>query len=158
MKPSILQLRDLLFVRTRIDIDPEFEGEAGDFEFEGSKYRWETRYGHRDDEPLKFWLGLEYALQSDKEKRCPYIVDMKAVAFFDVDESVPEEKRDLLIYENGSALVFGAIREMIASITGRSLFGTLMLPTASFIDSFKEYQNKSATATTEKAPDQSQPS
>jgi preprotein translocase subunit SecB len=139
MNPSVLQLEDLLFVRTRIDIDPEFEGDAGDFSFEGSKYRWESRIGHRDHKPLEYWVGVEYSLHSDAEKRCPYVIDMKAVGFLSVRESVSEDKRDALVYENGSALVFGAIREMIANITWRSLFGTLLLPTASFIGAHAEY-------------------
>lgn len=144
MKPSILQLEEILFVRTRIDIDPEYEGDDGDFSFEGAKYRWSSRMGHRNDDSHQYWVGLDYGLNSTDEKRCPYIVDMKVVGFFNVRDSVPEEKRDSLVYENGSALVFGAIREMIATITSRSLYGTLLLPTASFVNTYPTYVEKQA--------------
>jgi preprotein translocase subunit SecB len=57
-----------------------------------------------------------------------------------VNEAFPQEKLERFVFENGAALVYGAIREMVTMTTARSAFGAIMLPTASFFGSFEEHQ------------------
>lgn len=142
MKQSVLTLVDLVFLGTRVEINPEFKGSAEDFDFDGALIHWGLRHGPKSDDGRSWWVGLDFTIKSEKEKLCPYNVEMKAVAMFIVDESVPQDKRETMAFENGLAMVYGAIREMVSNITSRSAFGKLMLPTASFFGTLEEHKLK----------------
>lgn len=153
MKQSALTLVDLVFLGTRVEIDPEFKGSAEDFDFDGALIHWGLRHGPKGDDGTSWWVGLDFIIKSDKEKPCPYNVEMKAVAMFTVDDSVPQDKRETMAFENGLALVYGAIREMVSNITSRSAFGKLMLPTASFFGTLEEHKAKKTQKKETEVPD-----
>ena len=67
------------------------------------------------------------------EPRCPYFLDVQAVGIVSVSAEYPAENHESLACEYGSALVYGAIREMVTNITSRSLAGPLTLPTPCFV-------------------------
>lgn len=142
MKPSVLTLVDLVFLGTRVEINHEFKGSADDFDFDGSMIHWGLRHGPKGDDGTSWWVGLDFIIMSEDNKPCPYNIEMKAVAMISVAESVQQEKRETLVFENGLALVYGAIREMVSNITSRSAFGRLMLPTASFIGTLEGHKEK----------------
>lgn len=144
MKPSILTLKDLSFLRVYIESDGTFKGRASEFDFDGANLGWNIRHGKHTEQATVWWVGVTFALKSEDEKPSPYNLDIQAVGLFDIDDRIAEDKREPIIYENGAALVFGAIREMVSTITARSMAGPLMLPTATFIGSFKEHQEKLA--------------
>ena len=143
MKPSLLSLLGLTFLGIKLDINPKFEGKADTFDFDGAMLHWKVRHGKRDDKK-GWWVGVEFATQEGDEKPCPYLIDMKAVALVEVSEHVPAEEQEKFVYENGASLVYGAIREMVSTISARSAYGSLMLPTASFFGSFEERAGKEA--------------
>ena len=141
MKPSLLSLLGLTFLGIRLDLNAKFEGKAAEFDFTGAMLRWKVRHGKRDDKQ-GWWVGVEFSTHEGDEKPCPYVIDMKAVALFEVSEEVPAEDREKFVYENGASLVYGAIREMVSTTSARSAYGSLMLPTASFFGSFEERADK----------------
>lgn len=143
MKPSLLSLLSLTFLGIRLDINAKFEGKADEFDFDGAMLRWKVRHGKRDGNK-GWWVGVEFATQEGDEKPCPYLIDMKAVALFEVSEQVPAEEQEKFVYENGASLVYGAIREMVSTVSARSAYGSLMLPTASFFGAFEERAGKEA--------------
>lgn len=137
MRPSTLTLRDLTFLGVHIDVDMDFTGQALGFDFEGVKIQCGVRHGRQtSDDSRTWWVGVNFVSVSDEEKRCPYAVEIKAAGLFTVDETIAEDKREAFVYESGAAMVYGAIREMVATITGRSVHGPFTLPTASFFGSF----------------------
>lgn len=144
MKPSKLSLLDLTFLCARVELNPKYEGTAAGFDFDGSMLHWGVRHGKRD-ETSEWWVGVEFATEDQDKTNCPYIIEMKAVALFNVSEQVPSDERERFIYESGSSLVYGAIREMVSTITARSAYGALMLPTASFFGSFDERPQEDKT-------------
>lgn len=139
MKPSVLTMLDLTFMGLHVEINPEFKRSAKGFDYEGALTGWEIRHGSRNDYGTEWWVSLGFVLENSEEKPCPYEINMRAVGRFLVDTCVPESKRESLVYENGAALVFGAIREMISTMTARSAYGMLILPTATFIGSFEKH-------------------
>lgn len=141
MKASLLSLLDLTFLGIRLDLNSEFEGKAVEFDFDGAMLRWKVRHGARDDKK-SWWVGVEFSTQEGDEKPCPYLIDMKAVGLFEVSEQVPAEEQEKFVYENGASLVYGAIREMVSTVSARSAYGSLMLPTASFFGAFEERAGK----------------
>lgn len=145
MKPSHLSLLDLTFLCTRVELNPKYEGKASDFDFDGAMLHWGVRHGKRDENSA-WWVGVEFATGDNDKTNCPYLIEMKAVALFDVSEHVPIEEHERFVYENGASLVYGAIREMVSTITARSAYGGLMLPTASFFGSFDERTQEEKSA------------
>lgn len=146
MRPSALTLHDLTFLNVHIDVDMNFKGSATSFDFDGVKFKCNVHHGrtNREESP-PWWVGVQFACISDDEKRCPYAVDVKAAGLFSVDASVPEDKHEAFVYESGTAMVYGAIREVVSTITGRSAHGVMTLPTASFFGSFAERDEGSET-------------
>lgn len=140
MKPSDLRLLNLTFLCIKIEVDPAYEGNASEFDFDGALIHWGLRHGRQSDDGLNWWVGVEFATRSEEKKRCPYNIEIKAIGLFNVNEAFPQEKLERFVFENGAALVYGAIREMVTMTTARSAFGAIMLPTASFFGSFEEHQ------------------
>lgn len=139
MKASQLSLNDLTFLEVSVIINPDYSGKISEFDFDGALFTWGIRHGKRNDDGTDWWVGLEIGMKSDEDKPCPYNLNIRAAAMFGVDNNYPPEKRECFIYENGTALIYGAIREMVMNITSRSAHGSLMLPTASFFGSFAEH-------------------
>jgi len=78
-------------------------------------------------------LGIRQT--GDEEDGCPeYTFEIEVVGLFDVDSEYPADKAENLVRVNGPAVLFGAIREMVANLTARGPFPTVELPTVTFID------------------------
>lgn len=144
MKPSLLTLVDLTFLGIRVEINPDWKGSASEFDFNGALLQWGLRHGQKGDSGLNWWVGVEFATKVEKEKPCPYLIEIKAVGMFSVDSEVAQDKREKFAFENGASLVYGAIREMVSNTTCRSAHGPLMLPTASFFGTLEEHKEKLA--------------
>lgn len=137
MKASPLTLSDLSFLRLNLEVDKEFQGSASNYDFDSTLVKCIIKHSKKSNEENTWWVGIEFGTKSTEEKTCPYLIDVVAVGLFHVSADIPEERREKLVYENGAALVFGAIREMITNISSRSSYGQLQLPTASFMGEFE---------------------
>lgn len=138
MNPSPLTFKDLKFLRVRVEADLNVKVSAANFDFDGCLLGWSINHGRENQENV-WWVAVGFASSNqDAEKACPYEIDVQAVGVFEVSASISEEKREKLVYENGAALVYGAIRDMVSNISSRSLLGSLMLPTPTFVGAFEE--------------------
>jgi preprotein translocase subunit SecB len=142
MKPSPITFVSFKFLRVHVDVDFEAQAVVGDdFDFSGAMLAWSLNHGRHDEG--SWWVAVGFATQNaDDNPRCPYNIDMQAVGTFRVSDNVDEVKREELVFENGAALVYGAIRDMVSTITARSISGPMMLPTPSFMGEFKAHQQK----------------
>lgn len=136
MKASPITFLNLQFMRVHVEADFSAETPASDYSFDGALLSWTLQHGR--DEDGRWWVAVGFATdhEEDPSKRSPYNIDVQAVGFFKVSDNVDADKRETMVYENGGALVFGAIRDMVANITARSIPGLLMLPTPTFVGSF----------------------
>ena len=133
IKASPITVEKIEFLRTFIEAnDLADPNTIGDFSFNGASIGWAFHSGQNEDGST--WVGVGFATGNDADEGpiCPYMLDIQAVGVFSVADTVEEGKREPLVFECGAALVYGAIREMVANITSRSAFGRLMLPTPSF--------------------------
>ena len=63
----------------------------------------------------------------------PYTIETTLVGFFTVSPHYPQETTELLARANGPALLYSCAREILASITGRSPYPKLTIPSVTFI-------------------------
>lgn len=145
MNPSPLTFKDLKFLRVRVDADLSVKNPSADFDFDGCLLGWSVNHG-RETQDNAWWVAVGFASSNkNAEKLCPYEIDVQAVGVFEVSSAIAEENREKLVYENGAALVYGAIRDMVSTISSRSLPGSLMLPTPTFMGAFEERQANATT-------------
>ncbi|NMG16650.1 hypothetical protein [Aromatoleum bremense] len=144
MKPSPITFVDLKFLRVHVEADFHGEAKPADaFDFDGALLAWSLNHGQREDG--SWWIAVGFATNDGTDgPNCPYKIDMQAIGVFEVSESVDAGIREELVFENGAALVYGAIRDMVSTITARSISGPLMLPTPTFVGSFAEHRGKLA--------------
>ncbi len=74
------------------------------------------------------WVAtMRTVVNSEKDKQYPYHVDMECMAIIHSDESLDDatSKRGVLI--TAHSVLYGAIRETVAWLTGRQPYGPLLL-------------------------------
>lgn len=133
IKASPITARKIEFLRTLIEVNDKADpATVADFDFHGATIGWAFHTGQNDDGTT--WVGVGFAAGNDSGEGpvCPYVVDIQAVGVFRLDDGFQGNNPEQFVFECGAALVYGAIREMVANITSRSAFGRLMLPTPSF--------------------------
>lgn len=139
IEASPITVQKIEFLRTLVEVNDQADpNTVGDFNFNGATIGWAFHSGQNEDGST--WVGVGFATGSDADEGpiCPYLLDMQAIGVFTIADSVEAGKREQLVFECGAALVYGAIREMVANITSRSAFGRLMLPTPSFQGLYEE--------------------
>lgn len=62
----------------------------------------------------------------------PYTFGVTLVGYFRVHEDFPPESADLLAQVNAPSVLYSAAREFLASVTGRSPYKAILLPSVSF--------------------------
>lgn len=146
MKHSPLQLRHLLFKKILVDavVDNSEGGEsaaensdATAFDVNGVTFDSSIDVRCQDDEtadPRAYTINYAFRITNETGKKCPYLIEFIASGLFEVVGNVPVAERETFVAVNGTTLLFGVMREQIASITARGLNGMLFLPTVNFLD------------------------
>jgi preprotein translocase subunit SecB len=142
MRASVIQLKQIVFQRIEVEaIEPTEDkeiGEAPGFDFEGTAFRVAldsvAAPGDHEGEARSFWIMLGISIDPSEGKQAPYKVDVSALGLVEVSDSVEQEKRRDLALVNGASLVYGAIRELVTTLTARCVAGPLVLPTVDFRD------------------------
>ena len=144
MKPSPLSLIDLSFISINVQTQSDFEESAHNFDFDSVLFRCDIKFSEKKEAENTWWVGLEFGMKSSEEKVVPYGLEISAVGLFEVHPDFPSERKERLAYENGAALVFSSIREMVINITSRSVYGPLQLPTTSFVGEYDKFKSGAA--------------
>lgn len=142
MRPSVIQLRQLVFKGIHLEpVEPTGEviPEATHIDFEGIVFRVnlgiETLATDEENNgPHSFVVMLGIAIDNTEGKPSPYLLDMTALGLIEVNDQVEQEKRADLAAVNGASLIYGAIRELVTTLTARSVAGLFVLPTMDFRD------------------------
>lgn len=142
MLASIIQLKELAFQRIKVEAAESVEdispGVANRFDFNNVKFRVDLETAslapEGQPEPVGFAITLGIAIDNSEGKLAPYKIDVVALGLIEVAETVEKEKREDLATVNGASLIYGAIREMVTTLTSRCISGPLVLPTMDFRD------------------------
>lgn len=153
MNPSFLTLKDIKFSKIHIEADTKVKTRASDFDFKGSMIGCDIKHGPMKNDENSWWIFMGFANSNDGDdvNKCPYLFEFQALGIISIDEHFePTNLKEKLAFESGSALIYGAIREMAINLSSRSLPGPLMLPTPMFKDSFEEQIKKESKKTKSK--------
>lgn len=151
MTPSPLQLKSYFFTKVLVELAKPFEDpestdvKATDFNFNGVNIGTEIGVAvaeHQTDSPTDFMVELKISILNKDGASCPYKIDVAIIGIFDISEKIDKEKRENIVTVNGVSILFGCVREMVASITSRSMHGMLILPTANFTDHVQANKSK----------------
>jgi preprotein translocase subunit SecB len=94
--------------------------------------------------PFQFALKLKLAGGSKTEQsQFPYAFVVEVEGFFQVEAPDEEAGRNLLV-GNGAAILYGAVREQLLTLSARFSQGPMLLPTVSFLNMLKKETSKDA--------------
>lgn len=136
---SPLQLVQMVFTKTRVEAyelgEDISEGWAPQFDFDGVNLLIENTVGQQEDNITDFLVMLRVAVlnEADAVKKAPYTFDIAVQGVFKLAVDFSCDDRHDLVRVNGSAMLYGAIRDMLQQVSGRSVLGTLLLPTLHFL-------------------------
>lgn len=144
---SPLQLLQMMFTKTRVEThelgEDINEFWAPQFDFDGVNLLVENTVGQQANNTTDFLIALRVAVlnEVDAVKKAPYTFDIAVQGVFKLAEDFECEDRRDLVRVNGSAMLYGAIRDMLQQITARSMLGTLLLPAMHFLPQSTESEN-----------------
>jgi len=119
---------------TRVHVDACDKPECQETEATG-RIQVNTQCQQHSEDVSRWMVTLHLtANQADGEECPPYTFDIEVVGFFHLSDEYPEEKRAAMLKVNAPAVLFGAMREMVANITARGPYPRFDLPTVTFID------------------------
>jgi len=84
-------------------------------------------------EPLKWYFRLAVRLD-DKEGKFPYRFSVRLTGFFDVQADCPPDLAEPLALVNAPAILYASARELLALVTGRSRYLSVILPSVTFFE------------------------
>lgn len=80
-----------------------------------------------DNKPGQYQVRMQSTFNSNGDPSAPYSIDMQCIGFFTVDNNLTHEEALRAVTITGHNVLYGAIREAIAWITGRQPFGSLVI-------------------------------
>jgi preprotein translocase subunit SecB len=127
MTPSPLQLEQHFFSKICLDVNADGQSNVDNI------LHCEIEVGRAEDNAKRFQVIFRLKLQSPSEKKAPYTGEIHAVGLFRVLDVWPEDQIDRLVEANGSAVLYGAIRELVLNLTARGPWPAVRLNTFTFI-------------------------
>lgn len=80
-----------------------------------------------EGEPHSYTATMHTVMNPEADAEYPYSIDMECIGILHTDGTLTEEEAQRGIYITANSVMYGAIREAVAWITGRQPYGTLLL-------------------------------
>jgi preprotein translocase subunit SecB len=131
MSSPALRLEGYFYERLAVEANPAWP--AGKPPAMGVRVNVEV--GQRKDERTRWRIVMDVHGQTDREgEPIAYAIDLRCQGFFVVETSQGEEgKARELVQVTGASMLYSAARDMVLTLSSRSQFGPVVLPTISFL-------------------------
>lgn len=134
MRSSPLLLKDYFTTRLSFSAQSEFQADnpdAGKILVDDLKV--DVKQSKQEDNPFQrnFYITIELVDPSGAKYPCVFSITL--VGIFEVAKEWPAEQIDILFNANAPALLYSAAREALATVTGRSPFRGILLPSVTFV-------------------------
>lgn len=140
MNASPLQLERHFFPKVQIDANPA--GKVGT----SNQINCQVEVAAAEGDPKRFQVTVQIKLLSPPGEEACYTGEIHAVGLFRVLNGWPEAKMLTLVEANGAALLYGAIREMLLTITARGPWPAILLSSVTFVQPKNKEQKPMAQA------------
>ena len=147
MRASPLAVERIEFHNVRVRANADWK-QAGDsplpqlaVDMENTVIEWHSTLDYPEAEvvdPKHF--GFRFALRVIQNKqgdnvKLPYDIELDAVVFLSVELDLADiQKRLKVVRESGYPILYGAIREMVCTLTARGPHGLWQIPSMNFMD------------------------
>jgi preprotein translocase subunit SecB len=130
MKSSLLRLDRYWLRSISVSENPAFDPTStGSPVFQST-----TSRGQKADDRKCWKVDLQVRTPEKNEPFQSYNIIVELSGIFEVPDSPPEADWEIFVAVNAPAILFGAAREVVASVTGRGLFPATILPSVTFLD------------------------
>lgn len=135
MRSSPLLLKD--YFTTHLSFSAQSEFKVGDNSDAGkilvNDLKVDVQQSKQEDNPFQRSFYLTIELDDSSGTKYPCVFSISLVGFFEVAKEWPVEQVDILFNANAPALLYSAAREALATVTGRSPFKGILLPSVTFV-------------------------
>ena len=100
--------------------------ESGDIDIE-------VHLGENKNDSQKRFCQLDIKLKATTARKFPYAFKVVIVGFFQLSDECTSEETDVLMTNSAPSMLYTAAREYLLTITGRTRYLPLMLPTVLFV-------------------------
>lgn len=131
---SPLQLNKYFIKELHYAVKDEFDDkydQATAFPYPQLTARVEHTQEEEKDRDWRFELTLES--EDSQSIEFPYSLKIVLVGYFTIAEDYPSERVEMLAHVNGPSLLYSAAREALVTITGRSGYPAIVLPSVMFL-------------------------
>lgn len=128
MNNSGFFLKEVFFLKTCVEAIQKHK--RSDFEPTNIQPVYDAYAFKLDDESddsQRFAVVATMIFNEDFDSAAPYHMEFECMAFFEADSGLGEVKDLGILYELASPVLTGAIREMVATLTSRHLYGSFIL-------------------------------
>jgi Preprotein translocase subunit SecB. len=123
-KPYPISLLNVFFTRSIVITVQEHQSSGQPIQFPPQN---EIQVHQHPNEQGQYIASMRSRLNPEGAASDPYIIDVECAAIFKVDASLDVQEAYKAVTITGHSVLFGAIREHIAWITGRQAHGQLTL-------------------------------
>ena len=124
LQPHPIRLEQLLFLRSCVVAIPEY---VPVIDGDNASPQNNIQVTEIEGQPGRYSVAMKTLVNSAMEKSSPYSVDMECIGIFFADDTLSKEDALRGVTITGHSVLFGAIREAVAWITGRQPYGPLLL-------------------------------
>jgi preprotein translocase subunit SecB len=131
---SPLQLDRYFLKGLHFELKDGYDRDAVPGRFEAPQLEIGVVSAEQDEEQPSHWrfeVNLELPHLPDSE--FPYQIATTLVGYFTVDENYPAELAERIARVNGPAVLYSCAREIVATVTGRSPYPKLIIPSVTFL-------------------------
>ncbi|WP_315807504.1 hypothetical protein [Pseudomonas sp. C9-3] len=126
MKSAGFLLESLFFMEFQVNANPDFDFDSND---PVAEPHVKVFFHSRDDRTLQMGLGYKVEIENSSD---PYYINCLIVGNFIVDDDVPEPERAKKVAFSGPNMLYGSLRNQIATLTANSAWGQIIIPPVIF--------------------------
>jgi len=104
-----------------------------DKKYDIKNFHTNIKYFEKKNYPEMRQVQLKLQYKPLKNENMPYEFGINIVGFFKIAPKLPDSELNNLIRFNAPSMLYSAVREIIANVSGRGPWGSFLIPTVSFL-------------------------
>lgn len=123
-KPHPVVLENVYFTRSIVVAIPEYKPDDGMLADSPANA---IDIATIDADAGRYVATMRTTMNQEGGPSAPYLIDMECIGTFVVDKALPQEEAHRAVMITAHSVLYGAIREAVAWLTGRQPHGQVML-------------------------------